>query len=377
MNKKDYYEILGVSKTASDAEIKSAYRKLAKKYHPDVSKEANASDKFKEAQEAYEVLSDKSKRSQYDQFGHQAFSNGGGGNPYGGGFSQGGFDFNDMNFGDIFGDFFGSSFGFDNRRKSSRGSNGSDISLTMTISFEDAVYGCEKEIELEHYVTCDSCDGKGGFKEESCKYCHGSGTITQEQRTILGTYMTRTVCPYCNGAGKTYKEVCSKCKGKGITKEKSIKKLRIPAGVDTGNQLRINGYGMPGKNGGSNGDAYIEFVVKPHPIFNRDGIDIYLDLPITIVDAVLGCKKDIPTLYGNVILNIPAGTNAGDKHRLKGKGIESPNSNRKGDMYVTINIITPKKIDREQKDLLNKLSKTDLESSVEFTKIKDYIKKHK
>lgn len=376
MNKKDYYETLGVSKTASDDEIKSAYRKLAKKYHPDVSKEANASEKFKEAQEAYEVLSDKSKRSQYDQYGHQAFSNGGG-NPYSGGFNQSGFDFNDINFGDIFGDFFGSSFGFDNRRKSSRGSNGSDISLTMTITFEEAVYGCEKEIELEHYVTCDNCDGKGGFKEESCKYCHGSGTITQEQRTILGTYMTRTVCPYCNGAGKIYKEVCSKCKGKGIVKEKSIKKLRIPAGVDTGNQLRINGYGMPGKNGGDNGDAYIEFIVKPHTIFNREGIDIYFDLPITIIDAILGCKKDIPTLYGTVTLNIPAGTNSGDKQRLKGKGIESPNSSRKGDMYVTLNIVTPKKIDREQKDLLSKLSKTDLESSSEFTKIKDYMKKHK
>lgn len=377
MNKKDYYETLGVSKTASDDEIKSAYRKLAKKYHPDVSKEPNAAEKFKEAQEAYEVLSDKEKRDQYDQFGHQAFNNNG---AYGNGGSYGnaGFDFSEMNmnFGDIFDDFFGSSFGF-NKRQGNRGSRGADVSLTMTITFEEAVYGCEKEIELEHYVKCDDCDGKGGHKESTCEYCHGSGTITQEQRTILGTYMTRSVCPNCNGSGKTYKEVCSKCKGKGIVKEKSIKKLRIPAGIDTGNQLKIPGYGMPGKNNGNNGDIYIEFTVKPHQIFTREENDIYLDLPITIVEAILGCKKDIPTLYGIVTLIIPEGTNSGDKQRLKGKGVENPNTGRKGDMYVTMNIITPKRLDRNQKDLLNKLSKTDLENSNEFIKFNNYIKKNK
>lgn len=370
MNKKDYYEILGVSKKATEDEIKSAFRKLAKKYHPDVSKEPNAAEKFKEAQEAYEVLSDKDKRSQYDQFGHQAFNNMGGA----GGFNQSGFNFSDMDFGDIFGDIFGSSFGF-NKRQSSRGHRGSDISLVMTITFDEAVYGCEKEVELEHYVICDSCDGKGGHKEETCSYCHGSGTITQEQRSLFGTYVTRTACPNCNGKGKTYKEVCSKCKGKGIIKEKAVKKLKIPAGIDTGNQLKINGYGMPGSNGGPNGDAYIEFTVKPHELYYRDDYDIYLDLPITISEAVLGCKKDIPTLYGDVTLTIAPGTNSEFKQRLKGKGISNPSSGRKGDMYITIKVITPNKIDRSQKSLFKKLAETNLDNSSEFTKFNNYMKK--
>ena len=377
MNKKDYYDILGVSKTASDDEIKSAYRKLAKKYHPDISKEDNAADKFKEVQEAYEILSDKAKRTQYDQFGHQAFNNGGGANYGQGGFSQGGFDFNDVNLGDIFGDFFGSSFGFDNRRGGSSGHRGEDIAMTMTITFEEAVFGCEKEIELEHYVKCDSCKGKGGHDEKTCDYCHGSGTVSQEQRSLFGTFVSRSTCPYCHGSGFTYKETCNKCKGKGIVKEKSTKKLRIPAGIDNGNQLKISGYGMPGNNGGSNGDVYIEFRVKSHEIFTREEDNIYLDLPITITEAILGCKKDIPTLYGTVTLTINPGTDSGDRQRLKGKGVEDPNTGRKGDMFVNINVITPKKIDRIQKELLSKLSFNNLNSSVEFNRINEYMKKHK
>lgn len=369
MNKKDYYEVLGVSKDASDAEIKSAFRKLAKKYHPDVSKEENAAEKFKEAQEAYAVLSDKEKRSQYDRFGHQAFSNMGGA----GGAS--GFDFSGFDFGDIFDDLFGSSFGFSNRGSSRGARRGNDISLSMKITFEEAVYGSEKEIELEHYVKCESCNGKGGHKEESCKYCHGSGTITQEQRTILGTYMTRTTCPYCKGVGVSYKDECSKCKGKGIVKEKGKKKLKIPAGINTGNQLRIPGYGMPGANGGPNGDAYVMFTVSNHELFERDNYEIFLEVPITITEAILGCKKDIPTLYGDVTLNISAGTQSGEKQRLKGKGIENPNTGRKGDMYVILKVVTPSKLDRTQKDLINKLSKTNLENN-EFTKFKNYMKKN-
>lgn len=367
MNKKDYYEVLGVSKDASDADIKSAFRKLAKKYHPDVSKEPDAAEKFKEAQEAYAVLSDKQKRSQYDQFGHQAFNNMGSG-------GASGFDFSGFDFSDIFDDLFGSSFGFSNRRES-RGRRGNDISLSMKITFDEAVYGCEKEIELEHYVKCEKCNGKGGQKEESCKYCHGSGTITQEQRTILGTYMTRTTCPYCKGTGVTYKEECSKCKGKGIIKQKDKKKLKIPAGIDTGNQLRIAGYGMPGSNGGPSGDAYVTFTVTEHELFKRDEYDIILDLPITMTDAILGCKKEIPTLYGNVTLTINSGTQSGEKQRLRGKGIENPNNGRKGDMYVIVKVITPNKLDRTQKDLITKLSKTNLENSSEFAKFNNYLKK--
>ena len=369
MNKKDYYEELGVSKDASDDEIKSAFRKLAKKYHPDVSKEPDAAEKFKEAQEAYAVLSDKDKRSQYDRFGHQAFN----GN-MGGGAS--GFDFSGFDFSDIFDDLFGSSFGFSNRRSSnSSARRGNDISLSMKITFDEAVYGCEKEVELEHYVECDKCDGKGGFKSESCKYCHGSGTITQEQRTILGSFMSRTTCPYCKGVGTAYKEECSKCRGKGVIKEKGKKKLRIPAGIDTGNQLRIPGYGMPGSNGGASGDAYVEFIVGEHELFKRDGYDIILNLPLTITEAILGCKKDIPTLYGNVTLSISSGTQSGEKQRLRGKGIENPNNGRKGDMYVILNVITPNKLDREQKDLINELSKTNLETGIEFARFNKYMKK--
>ncbi len=370
MNKKDYYEVLGVSKNASDDEIKSAFRKLAKKYHPDVSKEPDAAEKFKEAQEAYAVLSDKEKRSQYDQFGHQAFS----GN---GGFSNAGFDFSSFDFGDIFDDLFGSSFGFSNRKSSSRARRGNDISLSMKITFDEAVYGAEKEIELEHYVPCDKCNGKGGHNSETCSYCDGSGYVTQEQRTILGTYMTRTTCPYCSGVGTKYKEECSKCRGKGVVKEKSKKKLKIPAGIDTGNQLRIPGYGMPGANGGAPGDAYVEFVVGTHDLFIREGYDVILNVPITITEAILGCKKDIPTLYGDVTISISAGTQSGEKQRLRGKGIENPNNGRKGDMYVILNVIIPSRLDRTQKDLINKLSNTDLDSSSEFTKFNKYMKNRK
>ena len=370
MNKKDYYEVLGVSKDASDAEIKSAFRKLAKKYHPDVSKEPDAAEKFKEAQEAYAVLSDKQKRSQYDRFGHQAFNN------MGGGGSSAGFDFSGFDFSDIFDDLFGSSFGFSSK-SSSKGRRGNDVSLTMKITFEEAVYGCEKDIELEHYAKCENCNGKGGLKEERCKYCHGTGTITQEQRTILGTYMTRTTCPYCKGEGVSYKEECSKCKGKGIIRQREKKKIKIPAGIDTGNQLRIPGYGMAGYNGGANGDAYISFTVTSHELFKRDEYDVILELPITITEAILGSKKEIPTLYGNVTLNIDSGTQSGEKQRLRGKGIENPNTKRKGDMYVIFKVIIPNRLDRTQKDLIAKLSKTDLDSSAEFTKFNNYLKKNR
>ena len=368
MNKKDYYEVLGVSKTASEDEIKSAFRKLAKKYHPDVSKEPDAAEKFKEAQEAYAVLSDKEKRRQYDQFGHQAFSNGGmGGN-------ASGFDFSGFDFSDIFDDLFGSSFGFSNRKSSSRGRKGSDISLSMKITFEEAVYGCEKEVELEHYVECDKCDGNGGTSKQTCSYCHGSGTITQEQRTILGTYMTRTTCPYCKGVGTSYKDECSKCRGKGVVKEKGIKKLNIPAGVNTGDSLRIPKYGMPGSGGADAGDAYVTFEVKDHELFIRDKYDIILELPITITDAILGCKKDIPTLYETVTLSINPGCQSGEKQRLRGKGVSNPNNGRKGDMYVIIKVITPNKLDRKQKDLIKELSNTDLETGIEFSKFNGYMK---
>ncbi len=376
MNKKDYYETLGVSKSASDEEIKSAFKKMAKKYHPDVSQEKDAEAKFKEAQEAYSVLSDKDKKAQYDRFGHQAFNNGSGGFN-GGGFNGGGFNSNDFDFGDIFSDIFGSSFGFGgNSTSQNRKRKGRDLSVSMTITFEEAAYGSDKEIEIETYEECEDCDGKGGHGIKTCSKCAGRGTIIQEQRTILGSFQTRSTCNVCGGSGETYDKTCSTCNGKGIEKKKKKIKVNLPAGIDNGNQLRVAGKGEAGTNGGPNGDLYIEFKVKPHEIFYREEDDIFIDLPITITDAILGCKKEIPTLYGNVILSIPPGTQNEDRHRIKGKGIENVQSKRNGDMFVIVKIITPTKLDRNQRDLIKELSETDLENE-KFNRYNSYIKKNK
>lgn len=366
MNKRDYYEVLGVSKQASEAEIKSAFRKLAKKYHPDVSKEPDAAEKFKEAQEAYAVLSDSSKRSQYDQFGHAAFDQMGGS-------GAGGFDFSDFDFSDIFGDIFGGGFGFGGSSSSTRARRGSDTLVRINLTFEEAVFGCKKDVEIDTMVECDSCHGKGGHDEKTCSTCHGSGQVTSEQRTIFGAFATRTTCPTCHGKGVTYDKTCNKCHGNGRVRENKTVEVKIPAGVDTGNKLRLNGKGEAGSNGGPNGDLYLEFRVKEHPLFERDENDIYLKLPITITDAVLGCKKDVPTLNGNIKLSIPAGSKTNDKHRLKGKGIADPQTGRKGDMYVIVDIHIPKKLSKEQKKLFESLSKTKLDDSDKFDKIRKYL----
>ena len=372
--KKDYYEILGVSKDASEAEIKSAFRKLAKKYHPDVSKEDNAEEKFKEAQEAYAVLSDEGKRKQYDQFGHQAFDNNG----------AGGFDYSNFDFSDIFGDLFGQGFGgfsgfsdfggFGGSRNSSRATKGPDKIVRIDIDFDEAVFGSTKTISLNLNDTCNECDGDGGFDIDTCDKCHGTGTITVQQNTILGSFMTKTTCDKCQGKGKTYKRECSNCHGEGRVKAKKDIEVKIPAGVDTGNQLRISGKGDAGKNGGPNGDIYLEFYVKPHPIFHREGNDIYLELPITISEAAMGCKKKVPTLYGQINLTIPAGSESNDKHRVRGKGVENVNSFGKGDMYIILKVKTPQKLSRDQKKLFEQLSKTGLDDDKEFQKINEYLK---
>ena len=377
MSKRDYYEVLGVSKTADEKEIKSAFRKLAKKYHPDVSKEPDAAEKFKEAQEAYAVLSDEQKRKQYDQYGHAAFDQMNGG---------AGFDFSDFDFSDIFGDLFGSAFGggFSNfggfgggsSRSNSRARRGADKLMRVDLTFEEAVFGCKKKINIDVYEECDECSGKGGKGEKTCSTCHGSGAITSQQNTLFGAFMTRTTCPDCNGKGKTYSSICSDCRGTGKVKENKTLEVKVPAGVDSGNQLRLAGKGDSGSNGGSNGDLYLEFRVKEHELYERDGNDIYLELPITITEAVLGCKKDVPTLYGNVKLTIEGGANTGDKHRLKGKGVEDLHSGSKGNMYIIINVVIPEKIDKKQKKLFEELNDTNLKTS-EFKKIEDYLKKNK
>lgn len=366
MNKKDYYEVLGVDKNASDAEIKSAFRKLAKKYHPDVSKEPDAAERFKEAQEAYAVLSDSDKRRQYDQFGHAAFEQ-----QYGG---AGGYDFSGFDFSDIFGDLFGSGFGFGgSSRNSSRARRGEDKLVRMNLTFEEAAFGCKKNINVNVNTTCDECNGKGGMGEKTCPTCGGTGTMTKEQSTLFGTFMTRTTCTTCSGKGKTYDKKCSHCRGTGSINENKELEVKIPAGVDTGNRLRLAGKGEAGINGGPNGDVYIEFSVKDHPLFERDEEDIYLTLPITITDAVLGTKVDVPTLTGPVKLTIPAGSKTGDKHRLKGKGLDVPNSSRKGDMYVVLKIEVPQKLSKEQKKLFEALKETKLDDIPSIKNIKKYL----
>lgn len=357
--KRDYYEILGIDKNADEKEIKSAFRTLAKKYHPDVNKESDAEVKFKEVQEAYAVLSDSNRRKQYDQFGHAAFSNGNGG----AGFNGAGFDFSNFDFGDIFGDIFGSSFGFNfgNNNKSSGARKGRDSIVRMTLSFEEAVFGTKKTINLDVMESCGGCNGKGGHGEKTCTKCHGSGQITEEQRTLFGIYMTRRECSECEGSGKIYEKICSKCHGHGQIKVNKDISISVPAGVDSGNQLRIQGKGEAGINGGPNGDIYVEFNVREHSLYKRDENDIYIEVPITVTEAVLGVKKQIPTLYGNVVLSIPEGSQSGDKHRLKGKGVEDVSSNKKGDMFVILNVIIPKKLSREQKELFNKLDVTNLD----------------
>jgi len=372
MARRDYYEVLGVDKSASDKDIKMAFRRLAKKYHPDVNKEPDAEEKFKEAQEAYAVLSDEKRRKQYDQFGHSAFNNQGAG-------GAGGFDFSGFDFSDIFENLFdfgmggGSPFGFSSgsgRRKKSRGS---DSLFVMEVSFMEAALGCTKEIEITTTDNCKECDGKGGFGEETCVDCHGSGTITSTQNTLFGSFLTKTTCPTCNGKGVSYKKTCSSCRGKGRVKVTKTIDVKVPEGVDTGNRVRLSGMGEASLNGGPNGDLYIEFKVLEHNFYERVGNDVFIELPITITEAILGCKKDVKLLNSVVTLSISAGANSGDKHRIKGKGIKDVNYSSHGDFYVIIKVITPKKLSREQKKLIEKLNDTNL-TDKEIDKYNKFLK---
>ena len=377
MNKKDYYEVLGVSKSATDAEIKSAFRKLAKKYHPDVSKEENAAEKFKEAQEAYAVLSDKDKRSKYDQFGHAAFDQTSG---FGGGFSG----FEDFDASDILRDIFGSGFGFNfgsgfggsSSSTKSRKTKGPDISVIFEMDFEEAAFGTETKVELNIDDTCEECDGRGGKGIKTCSTCGGTGYVKEQQRSLFGAFITQRPCHACGGEGETYTTKCSNCKGTGKKKVKKTIVVKVPAGVDTGDHLRVAGKGPAGENGGPNGDVYIEMRVKEHPLFKRSDSDLYITLPLTITEAVLGCKKEIPTLEGNVILTVPAGSKTGEKHRIKGKGLKSPKGYSQGDLYVILDVIIPNKLDRKQKKLFEDLSKTNLKTSA-FDTYEKYLKKNK
>jgi len=378
MSKKDYYETLGVAKDASDEEIKRSFRKLAKQYHPDINKEPGAEAKFKEIGEAYAILSDPQKRKTYDQFGSAAFENGGAG--AGGGFD--GFDFNDIDLESILRDVFGGGFGgfssFGGGARRGGGSKrGADVRVAIDLTFEEACFGCEKEIELNLKCACDNCSGKGGFREKICSHCGGRGVVMDTVQSLFGVMQTQKTCPECMGRGETFSDTCSDCNGTGVVNNHKKVKVKIPEGVDSGYQLRLARKGNAGLNGAENGDLYVEFNIKNHPLFERQDNDIYLELPINVAEATLGCEKEIPTLYGDVILEIKPGTQNYTKLKLRGKGIKTPNSLMKGNMYVVINVIVPEKLSRKQKNLFEDLLDSDLNNDEAFKEFNKALKQCK
>lgn len=350
--KRDYYEVLGVDKNADDAALKKAYRVLAKKYHPDMNPgDAEAEKKFKEASEAYAVLSDPEKRRQYDQFGHAAFEGGAGG----GGF--GGFDFNSADFGDIFGDIFGDFFG---GRRSARGNNGpmkgANIRTSVRITFEEAVFGVDKEIELTLKDECKTCHGSGakaGTIPETCQKCGGKGQVVFTQQSFFGTVRNVQTCPDCNGTGKVIKEKCPDCHGSGYIASRKKIQVSIPAGIDNGQSVRIREKGEPGTNGGPRGDLLVEVIVGRHPIFQRQDYDIYSNVPVSYAIAALGGEVVVDTVDGKVIYEVKPGTQTDTRVRLKGKGVPTlRNKEVRGDHYVTLVVQTPEKLSHEAKELL-------------------------
>ncbi|WML45360.1 molecular chaperone DnaJ [Neobacillus sp. PS3-40] len=346
MTQRDYYEVLGVSKSASKDEIKKAYRKLSKTYHPDINKEPDANEKFKEVKEAYETLSDDQKRAHFDQFGHTDPNQGFGGFGGGGGGGFGGFE-------DIFNTFFGG--GGTRRHDPNSPRQGADLQYTMTLSFEEAAFGKETDVEIPREETCDTCFGSGakpGTSPETCQHCHGTGQLNVEQNTPFGKIVNRRVCHYCNGTGKEIKQKCSTCGGKGKVKKRQKIHVKIPAGIDDGQQLRMAGQGEAGTNGGPAGDLYVVFQVRTHEFFERDGDDIYCEMPITFVQATLGAEIEVPTLHGKIKLKIPAGTQTGTKFRLKGKGVPNVRGYGVGDQHILVRILTPTKLSDKQKQLL-------------------------
>ncbi|MGN8630098.1 molecular chaperone DnaJ [Blautia sp. HCP3S3_G3] len=355
-DKRDYYEVLGVSKTADDAELKKAYRKLAKKYHPDVNPgDKDAEAKFKEATEAYTILSDPDKRKQYDQFGHAAFENGGGG--AGGGF--GGFDFNGADMGDIFGDIFGDLFGGGSRRRANNGPmKGANLRARVNITFEEAVFGCDKELEIMLKDECSTCHGTGakpGTQPITCPRCNGEGQIVYTQQSMFGMVRNVQTCPDCQGSGKVIKEKCTVCRGTGYTSSRKKIQVSVPAGIDNGQSIRIREKGEPGTNGGPRGDLLVEVNVARHPIFQRQDTNIFSTAPITYAQAALGGKVRISTVDGDVEYEVKPGTQTDTRIRLKNKGVPSlRNKNVRGDHYVTLVVQVPTNLNNEAKEALRK-----------------------
>ena len=383
MSKRDYYEVLGVSKTATQDELKKAYRKLARKYHPDLNKDnEEAAEKFKECNEAYSVLSDDQKRAQYDQFGHAAFENGGmgGGGGFGGAGGFGGFGGSGME--DIFDMFFGGQGGRGGNRAKSGHQRGADLRFDLEITFEEAAFGLEKEINLYRDETCDHCHGEGaepGSKVESCPECNGTGYVRFTQNTMFGQMVNERPCSRCKGEGKIISEPCKECRGKGTVKRNKKLKVKIPAGVDNGSRLRVSGEGEAGAKGGPNGDLYVYLYVKPHKFFERDGTTVLCEVPINIVQATLGADIKVPTLDGQVTMKVPEGTQPGKVLRLKGKGIPSLRGGSRGDQLVRIKVVVPTKLSDKQKDALRKfadISKDNInpEEKSFMDKVKDFFK---
>lgn len=353
--KRDYYEVLGVAKTATDDELKKAYRKLAKKYHPDINpgdKEAEA--KFKEASEAYGILSDAEKRRQYDQFGHAAFEQGGGGAGYGG------FDFNGADFGDIFGDIFGDMFGGGRSRRSNYNGpqQGANVRINVRISFMDAVSGVKKKFELNLKDECPHCHGTGakpGTQPETCPKCGGQGQVVFTQQSLFGMVRNVQACPDCSGTGKIIREKCPDCGGQGFVRNKKTIEVDIPAGIDNGQSVRIRGKGEPGRNGGTRGDLLVTVSVDRHPIFRRQDYDVYSTMPISFAKAALGGDITVKTVDGDVIQNIKPGTQTDTRINIRGKGIPTiRNKNVRGNHYVTLVVQVPEKLTPEQRELLQK-----------------------
>lgn len=350
--KRDYYEVLGIPKTATEAEIKKAFRTTAKKYHPDMHPgDKECEEKFKEAQEAYAVLSDPDKRRQYDQFGHAAFDGSAGG--------AGGFDFSGMDMGDIFGDIFGDFFGGGSRRGPSNGpAKGANVRLSVRITFEEAVFGCSKELEFSYKEECSTCHGTGakpGTSPETCSKCGGKGKVVYSQQSLFGMMQNVQTCPDCQGSGKVVKEKCTNCRGTGYIAKKVKKTVEIPAGIDNGQCVRVRDYGEPGVNGGPRGDLLVEVIVAKNPAFERQDMNIFSNASISFGIAALGGDVRIKTVDGDIIYTVAPGTQSGTRIRLKGKGVPSlRNKAVRGDHYVTLIVNTPTGLSKEAKDALKR-----------------------
>jgi len=375
MSKRDYYEVLGLGKNASKEDIKKAYRKLARQYHPDVNKDdPQATEKFREVKEAYETLNNDQKRTQYDQFGHADPNQGFG--------SSQGFDGTDFGgFGDIFDMFFGG--GSSRRRDPSSPQQGADLQYTMTLEFEEAAFGKETDINIPREETCEACQGSGakpGTKPATCSHCGGSGQLNVEQNTPFGRIVNRRVCHYCQGTGKIIKEKCSTCGGDGKVKKNKTIHIKVPAGVDEGQQIRLSNQGEAGSNGGPAGDLFVVFHIQPHKFLERDGDDVFCSVPLSFAQVALGDEIEVPTLYGKVKLRIPAGTQTGTHFRLKGKGIKNVRGYGQGDQHVTVNAVTPKQLSDREKEVFRELADisgtplTDMHHDNFFSKVKRAFK---